>query len=532
MSAIELLAAAVERSFAVGVLIAAVLLIRRPFAQLFGARAAYALWLAPVIRLFLPELKILTAPPAPIPGDPVVAFVEAAPVSIAALPDANHFWEIAAAAMLFVWIAVAVGWVTSRLNAQHRLMRSIYKATDAAPASLQDEAVTAARAIAYGGAIRLRIAREACGPMVAGIVRPVIVVPATFADDFTPMERKLALAHEMAHIKRGDLLLGSLALLFQSAQWTNPLAHWGARCFRIDQEAACDAFVLSHVTGKRAAASYASAILKSINGPAPANALSMGHPLKERIMLLNKSNNPSTAKRLTGIAGATALVIAGLGATASYGFAQDTDGPAPKEEIIIEQEIVEGEPTQIKKRVLVFSGTEDEVMFDDVAIGDRVRVMEFDDDKGERRVIRIENGTKTVRVFREDGELISEDVSKVGSGQDTIVIREGAEGQEMEIVTGGELHFNSLENAGCIASEGEGEPVMLEFKDESGDASDKSVYHTVICLTGDEAAPENRAEALERAIDRMEKQAKEENARRKQMIKSLREQAKKLEKED
>jgi len=37
-------------------LVAAVLLLRRPVARLFGPRAAYALWLAPALRLIVPPL--------------------------------------------------------------------------------------------------------------------------------------------------------------------------------------------------------------------------------------------------------------------------------------------------------------------------------------------------------------------------------------------------------------------------------------------------------------------------------------------
>ena len=61
----------VETLVATSLLMAAVLLLRAPVARLFGARAAFALWLAPAVRLLLPplpeggpipEIIILTAP--------------------------------------------------------------------------------------------------------------------------------------------------------------------------------------------------------------------------------------------------------------------------------------------------------------------------------------------------------------------------------------------------------------------------------------------------------------------------------------
>ena len=44
-----------------GVLIALVLLLRRPVAKGFGPGAAYALWLLPLLRLVLPPLRLPAA---------------------------------------------------------------------------------------------------------------------------------------------------------------------------------------------------------------------------------------------------------------------------------------------------------------------------------------------------------------------------------------------------------------------------------------------------------------------------------------
>ena len=207
--------------------------------------------------------------------------------------------------------------------------------------------------------------------------------------------------------------------------------------------------------------------------------------------MLLKNSNPSLVRRVVGGVGAAALIAAGLAATASYGYAANDD----EQEVIVETDA----NVVTKKRVLVFTGVEDEVIFDDVVVGDRVRVMQFDDGEGEHRVIRVHG----------DGDS-DEDVMKWVSKGDA----------------------GSWSDAGCIQADGDGEPVMLEFKDESGDDENKSVYHTVICLTGEEAKPENRAAALEKAITEMEDRAKEEEARRKKMIKSLRKQAKELENQE
>lgn len=491
MSATDLLIGICETSLAVAVLIALVLLIRRPVARVFGARAAYALWLAPVTRLFLPDLNI-------IPVKEVTEFKYVTTDIIGALPNAAPIIEttsvdwlaFAAAIALFLWVAVAVAWVGLRLGDQRRVLRLARNDSIPAGAALQREANRIARELGLRRLPVIRLNENESGPLVMGLLQPHVFLPASFETTYDARERRLALAHEFGHIARGDLGVSFAATIFQAAQWPNPLAHVATKAFRTDQEAACDAYVLARCGGANAASVYASAIMKSVRGPEPAYGLSLGHPLKERLMLL-KNSNASLARRFLGGVGAAALITAGLAATASYGYAAADDD---KKEVI-----VEADPDVVtEKRVLVFTGVEDEVIFDDVVIGDRVRVMQFDDGEGEHRVIRVHGDGK-------GGEDVMKWVSKGDAG--------------------------SWQDAGCIQADGEGEPVMLEFKDESGDEENKFVYHTVICLTGEEAKPENRAAALEKAISEMEDRAKEEEKRRKKMIQSLRKQAKELEKQ-
>ena len=189
--------------------------------------------------------------------------------------------------------------------------------------------------------------------------------------------------------------------------------------------------------------------------------------------MLMKNSTPSLARRLLGGIGAAALITVGLAASANYGYADD--------DVDVDAEVDVDTKVVTEKRVLVFTGVEDEIIFDDVVVGDRVRVMQFDDGDGEHRIIRI------------DGDNLEHDFDVVKVPHDGI----------------------SWSSTGCVAGDGEGEPVMLEFKEESGEGEHKSAYHTVICLTGEDAKPENRAAALEKAITDLETRAKEEEARRK-----------------
>lgn len=95
-------------------------------------------------------------------------------------------------------------------------------------------------------------------PMTCGFLKPAILMPED-AETWTEDRRRMVLLHEIAHVKRGDVvahLLGRLALVLN---WWNPLAWLAWREFLKERERATDDLVLS--TGTRASV-YASHLLE------------------------------------------------------------------------------------------------------------------------------------------------------------------------------------------------------------------------------------------------------------------------------
>ena len=43
------------------------------------------------------------------------------------------------------------------------------------------------------------------GPLVTGLFRPIVLLPAWFEADYDDVQQRAALAHELTHVKRGDL---------------------------------------------------------------------------------------------------------------------------------------------------------------------------------------------------------------------------------------------------------------------------------------------------------------------------------------
>lgn len=199
------------------------------------------------------------------------------------------------------------------------------QATAAVPSSGQADMLMLAWAIgaaamalrfALGQRAFLRRARAgAAGPASVGLFRPRVVLPDDFAARYSPAEQALVLAHERAHIARGDLPANLAASLFQCVFWFNPLVHLGARAFRQDQELACDAAVIRQHPGQRRV--YAEALLKSHTGAFRAGLhcqWQSPHPTKERIMSLQHTL-PGTFRRAAGRCILALMALGAFGAT-------------------------------------------------------------------------------------------------------------------------------------------------------------------------------------------------------------------------
>lgn len=119
--------------------------------------------------------------------------------------------------------------------------------------------------------VKLLFCPRICSPMTVGPMRPVILLPGE-ARAWPASQAAMALAHEVAHIRRWDALWNNVSLLARALQWMNPLAWWLHRQLRLEMERSAD----EAVVGVGAAPHrYAELLLALAARPQPTTGLAM-----------------------------------------------------------------------------------------------------------------------------------------------------------------------------------------------------------------------------------------------------------------
>ena len=298
---------AVQALFGSMLVMLVVLAVRVPARRMFGPQIGFALWALPVLRLLLPPL-----PTAIAPADVGARIVLAAGGGIA------HTTSVAGDAVVSLSVVLPLCWAVGAV-----VLLGLHAVRHA---RFCRHMVRQARGIGVHGAVCI-IATDVDSPIAFGVWRRYVAVPRDFAARYDAAERALALAHELAHHRRGDLLANWIALGMLSLHWVDPIAWIAFRAFRDDQEFAVDAHVLD---GRGAALRhrYARVLVKAAGvAIAPASALHPRFNVKGRLVML--SHNPVSIRRIR-MGGVAVVLLAGtvLAATASGSDVTPSSGQA------------------------------------------------------------------------------------------------------------------------------------------------------------------------------------------------------------
>lgn len=174
-------------------------------------------------------------------------------------------------------------------------------------------------------AAKLRLRRTPCvlitslpvGPAVFGLLRPTVLLPEFIVADKSRGKLAAVLAHELVHLRRGDLPIGLFQLATQAAWWFHPLVWWAGRELARERERSCDEEVVAALRCEPAG--YAQALLDVLkfqrrlqNLPAwpGMRPVEITRRRLEHIVARGASARARTPRRYWLVAGALLLLVA------------------------------------------------------------------------------------------------------------------------------------------------------------------------------------------------------------------------------
>ncbi|MEN1956864.1 TonB family protein [Luteimonas changyuni] len=318
MSADTLLRWLVDGSLAATAAALLVLALRHPLRRAFGVRVAYGAWaLVPLslVAAFLPRPGV---------GQGLVPELVALHPGVLVVAPADGSAAMAAGHGIDWSLLLAAAWLSGAALAAWRVARQ------------QRRFVAGLGPLERDAAGHWR-GEHVHGPAVVGALCPRIVLPIDFEARHAADEAALVIAHERAHLARGDTRANLAAVALRCLQWFNPLMHLAERSFRLDQELACDATVLArHPHARRR---YADAMLNvqlAVPGLPVGCHWQSAQSLKERILML-KRPQPGSGRRRTGLVALGLVLSACSYAAWAVRPAAAPDAPPPPPQPAIAQ---------------------------------------------------------------------------------------------------------------------------------------------------------------------------------------------------
>ncbi|HEY0197259.1 MAG TPA: M56 family metallopeptidase [Rhodanobacter sp.] len=224
---------------------------------LLGVQLILGLTVAAPVKLpLLAAPSGVAAASTPTVNEVRVAVVPAASLATVSPPPGNSTPPIVspwAATTAFVWVhwrpALIALWLAGVLIQLLLVARDWRKARAVLRNSspLRDPALQAlcaeqVHALGLRRAPELRVSDAIGSPQVMGLWRSTVLLP--YDHNLTPQECSLALAHELTHLRRGDLWMSWIPAIAQRLFFFHPLVAWAVREYALSREAACDAQVL------------------------------------------------------------------------------------------------------------------------------------------------------------------------------------------------------------------------------------------------------------------------------------------------
>lgn len=237
-----------------------------------------------------------------------------------------------------VWLAGGVVYALYRLLGTALFVRRARRWSRGAGQATLDLYGQVCREMGIKKAPALRVSSAVDSPMMAGLLRPCLLLPHEAYQDW---ELPFILRHELTHYRRRDLWYKLLLLAACAVHWCNPLVHLLRREAEADLELTCDGLVVAGADEETRRA-YSETLLASVRRQRGLSrwALSTHFYGGAEVMKERFRNILGRRGRKWGAAALALTLVAVLAAACAFGIRQEGSSALSDEELAQWQERV------------------------------------------------------------------------------------------------------------------------------------------------------------------------------------------------
>ena len=284
------------------------------------AQTRYAVGCAALLTMALMTLVTLNATPSL--AEPVRMRTLYAWRGLAMLPGIDAAGTSIVRAIAVIWLGGVVVGSIRLFNDWRHVRRLCLPATSAVDDTSQSAAAALHERLRLRQRVPVRRSRLASVPMVVGVRQPRILLPAHAAALLTTDQLRGVLAHELGHVRRGDVALNAVQAVADVLMFHHPAARWLSRRIRTEREYACDDVAVAVIADAHAYA-RALALLEEARSDCRLVVAAAAGTLLDRVQRVLKQPRGG----LTPVRGAIAMAGASILAIALFALAMNVPPP-------------------------------------------------------------------------------------------------------------------------------------------------------------------------------------------------------------
>jgi beta-lactamase regulating signal transducer with metallopeptidase domain len=150
--------------------------------------------------------------------------------------------------LLLAWVAI-VAMQFLQLIGQRRRLAQLLRTATPAPDDILSLVQQVGRSLSLNQTPSVLLTMENCSPFVQGILHPRLVLPRSLLETISPVQLRQVILHELAHLRRRDLVWSWIPQLARMLFFFNPVSHLVQRRIRLESELACDQHAMRHDCG-------------------------------------------------------------------------------------------------------------------------------------------------------------------------------------------------------------------------------------------------------------------------------------------